>query len=65
MKEYPTEEENILEEKRNFFLSLRKRKINFKLFEGRNISRFNTKNSSNIFDSENDNIMDSQKKQRS
>ena len=56
MNEYSIEEEKIIEEKRNFFLSLRKKKINFKLFEGRNISRFNIKNTK-IFDDENNDII--------
>ena len=57
MNDYSTEEEKVIEEKRNFILSIRKRKINFKLFEGRNITRFNSKNISNIFDAENNNII--------
>ena len=57
MKDYSIDEENILEEKRNFLLSLRKTKINLKLFEGRNISRLNTKNIPKIFDDENSNII--------
>ena len=59
MNEYSIEEEKIIEEKRNFFLSLRKKKINFKLFEGRNISRFNIKNTK-IFDDENNDIISNQ-----
>ena len=51
MKNYSIEEKNIIEEKRKFLLSLRKNKINFKLFEGRNISAINNNNKKlNIFD---------------
>ena len=55
MQNYSNEEQNIFEEKRKFLLSLRKNKINFKLFEGRNITKFNNKKTRNIFD-ENKNI---------
>ena len=54
MDNYTNDEQNIIDEKREFSLSLRKRKINFKLFEGRNISCFNNKKISSIFDEKND-----------
>ena len=54
MQNYSNEEQNIIDENREFSLSLRKRKINFKLFEGRNISGFNNKKISSIFDEKND-----------
>ena len=55
MKNNSDDEENLVNEKRKFILSLRKRKINFKLFEGRNLPVINNKNEFNIFN-ENSNI---------
>ena len=55
MKEHSIEDQNILIERKNFLLSLRKNKINFKLFERRNLALVNDKKIINIFD-ENNNI---------
>ena len=53
MKSYSFEEQNIFEERRKFLLSLRKNKINRKLFEGRHITKSNNIKTSNIFDENN------------
>ena len=55
MKSDSFEEQNIFEERRKFLLSLRKNKINRKLFEGRHITKSNNIKTSNIFD-ENNNL---------
>ena len=54
MKNNSDDEENLVNEKRKFILSLRKRKINFKLFEGRNLPVINNKNEFNIFNENSD-----------
>ena len=54
MHNYLNDEQNIIDKNREFSLSLRKREIYFKLFEGRYISGFNNKKISSIFDEKNE-----------